>query len=61
VTGWGQDDDKEKANAAGFDRHFTKPVNPQQVEEVLVEFLQERALSTGRSAGGHPPGLKSNW
>jgi two-component system, sensor histidine kinase len=45
VTGWGQDDDKEKAKAAGFDRHFTKPVNPQHVEEVLAEFLQPHARS----------------
>jgi CheY-like chemotaxis protein len=36
VTGWGQDDDKERAKAAGFDHHFTKPVNPEQVEDVLV-------------------------
>jgi two-component system, sensor histidine kinase len=36
VTGWGQDDDKERAKAAGFDHHFTKPVNPEQVEGVLV-------------------------
>jgi CheY-like chemotaxis protein len=39
VTGWGQHDDKEKAKAAGFDEHFTKPVLPEQVEAVLVAFL----------------------
>jgi signal transduction histidine kinase/ActR/RegA family two-component response regulator len=54
VTGWGQDDDKEKAKAAGFDRHFTKPVNPQQVEEVLAAFLQARAPVTSLAAGGYP-------
>ena len=39
VTGWGQDDDKEKAKAAGFDEHFTKPVLPEQVEAVLTAFM----------------------
>ncbi len=39
VTGWGQDDDKARARAAGFDHHFTKPVNPAAVEQVLVEYF----------------------
>jgi signal transduction histidine kinase/ActR/RegA family two-component response regulator len=43
VTGWGQHDDKEKARAAGFDEHFTKPVAPEQVEVVLEEFLRKRS------------------
>jgi signal transduction histidine kinase/CheY-like chemotaxis protein len=45
VTGWGQDDDKQRARAAGFDHHFTKPVNPEAVEQVLVAFLQARPLA----------------
>jgi PAS domain S-box-containing protein len=28
ITGWGQDADKRKAWAAGFDAHLTKPVDP---------------------------------
>jgi signal transduction histidine kinase/ActR/RegA family two-component response regulator len=39
VTGWGQEDDKEKARAAGFDRHLTKPIDPNQLEDVLTAFL----------------------
>jgi CheY-like chemotaxis protein len=27
VTGWGQDQDKEQARAAGFDHHVTKPLD----------------------------------
>ena len=27
LSGWGTEDDKRKAAAAGFDRHFTKPLN----------------------------------
>jgi len=39
VTGWGHESDKEKTRAAGFDRHFTKPVDPGLVEDVIQEFL----------------------
>ncbi|MGH8801396.1 MAG: response regulator, partial [Casimicrobiaceae bacterium] len=35
VTGWGQDGDKSRALAAGFDRHFTKPVDPERLLELL--------------------------
>jgi CheY-like chemotaxis protein len=28
LTGWGQDEDKRRARAAGFDEHLTKPVDP---------------------------------
>ena len=45
VTGWGQADDKENARAAGFDRHLTKPVDPDQVELLLSEFLKTRAAT----------------
>jgi CheY-like chemotaxis protein len=27
MTGWGQDEDKRRAAEAGFDHHFTKPVD----------------------------------
>jgi signal transduction histidine kinase/ActR/RegA family two-component response regulator len=54
VTGWGQDDDKQKAKVAGFDHHFTKPVNPDAVEEVLVAHFRNRAVPTSHAAGGYP-------
>jgi signal transduction histidine kinase/CheY-like chemotaxis protein len=47
VTGWGQADDKENARAAGFDRHLTKPVDPDQVELLLTDFLKSRAAAHG--------------
>jgi CheY-like chemotaxis protein len=28
LTGWGQESDKKRAMASGFDHHFTKPVEP---------------------------------
>jgi len=36
ITGWGQETDKEKAIAAGFDHHLTKPVDTQQLSELLA-------------------------
>jgi signal transduction histidine kinase len=36
ITGWGQDIDKERAFAAGFDHHLTKPVDPQRLVEMLT-------------------------
>ena len=35
LTGWGQDEDKRRARAAGFDHHLTKPVDPESLEALL--------------------------
>jgi PAS domain S-box-containing protein len=35
VTGWGQDSDKAQALAAGFNHHFTKPVEPERLIDLL--------------------------
>ena len=35
VTGWGQASDKARAAAAGFNHHFTKPVEPERLSELL--------------------------
>ena len=37
VTGWGQEEDKRRARAAGFDHHLTKPVDPQQLAALLTQ------------------------
>jgi PAS domain S-box-containing protein len=31
LTGWGQEEDKRRAQEAGFDEHWTKPVDPQRL------------------------------
>jgi PAS domain S-box-containing protein len=43
LTGWGQDQDKQAALAAGFDEHLTKPVDPEAVERTLVRLLSSDA------------------
>jgi PAS domain S-box-containing protein len=35
VTGWGQDEDKQRSAAAGFDGHFTKPIDAAQLQAML--------------------------
>ncbi len=35
VTGWGEQSDKDLALAAGFDHHFTKPLEPDRILELL--------------------------
>ncbi|QIE23677.1 Sensor histidine kinase RcsC [Caballeronia sp. SBC1] len=38
LTGWSQEQDKQDAAAAGFDMHFTKPVDYRRLLAVLNEF-----------------------
>ena len=35
ITGWGQEQDKRRALAAGFDQHLTKPIDPDGLETLL--------------------------
>ncbi|MGZ5083388.1 MAG: response regulator, partial [Usitatibacter sp.] len=38
VTGWGQEDDRNRAREAGFDRHLVKPANPADIETILKSY-----------------------
>jgi signal transduction histidine kinase/CheY-like chemotaxis protein len=42
VTGWGQEDDKRRAEECGFDAHIVKPVEPARLMELLASMLKER-------------------
>jgi signal transduction histidine kinase/ActR/RegA family two-component response regulator len=46
VTGWGQEEDRRKARESGFDSHFTKPLSPSALEDLLGAIAQ-RVLSAG--------------
>jgi CheY-like chemotaxis protein len=35
VTGWGPSDDSDEATAAGFDCHFTKPLDPAELRRLV--------------------------
>jgi CheY-like chemotaxis protein len=43
ITGWGQEDDRRRAREAGFDHHFTKPVD----YEALIELIEAKPLHAG--------------
>jgi signal transduction histidine kinase/ActR/RegA family two-component response regulator len=43
VTGWGQEEDRRKAREAGCDSHFTKPLSPASLDELLAK-ISERAV-----------------
>lgn len=48
LTGWGTTEDKQKAAAAGFDVHLTKPVNAELLEAAIAKVRgQLRASSSG--------------
>jgi CheY-like chemotaxis protein len=36
VTGWGQQQDQQRAKAAGFDQHFVKPVDVEKITALLA-------------------------
>jgi CheY-like chemotaxis protein len=48
VTGWGQEKDKRNSEAAGFDRHMVKPVDPQALLNTLaaLDVAKEAAPKT---------------
>jgi CheY-like chemotaxis protein len=46
ITGWGQQDDKQKAKAAGFDEHLTKPIDPSDLENRLARLLASPPASS---------------
>lgn len=37
VTGYGQEEDRRKAEEAGFDHHLTKPVNPDILQRLVAQ------------------------
>lgn len=52
LTGYGQREDRERAFAAGFDHHFVKPVDPDELNAFLVRC---------HGAGDAAPGTSGTW
>ena len=48
VTGYGQDKDRRKSLAAGFDEHMVKPISMDRVRELLDDFIRRRG---GKNVG----------
>ncbi len=39
ITGWGQPEDRRQSNEAGFDVHFTKPIDFARLHQAIVDSL----------------------
>ncbi len=47
TTGWGQADDRRKSEAAGFDAHLVKPVDPAELMRTLARLHIARGDASG--------------
>jgi len=56
LTGWGQERDRRRAWAAGFDHHLTKPVDPVQIEALLAESIEEAKHAVRKSGAASETG-----
>jgi CheY-like chemotaxis protein len=45
MTGWGRGTDRQRSNEAGFDRHLTKPVEPDELEIFLRSCASQAAVA----------------
>jgi PAS domain S-box-containing protein len=45
LTGWGQEEDRRRSIDAGFDHHFTKPVNPAVLERLIARLPRAQPLA----------------
>ncbi len=59
VTGWGQDEDRQRALQAGFDCHMVKPIDPESLTTTLAGLSAERAERVGADAMQEAAGLFS--
>ena len=52
VTGWGQEEDRQKAREAGCDSHFTRNLSHRQLEDLLAQLIAQSALEGRPSVAG---------
>ncbi len=55
LTGFGTDDDVRRSLDAGFTAHLTKPVNFEQLEQLIEDAAILRAQRAAQDAPGHAP------
>ncbi len=53
-TGWGQESDRQKAFAAGFDHHITKPVSLDLLTQLLADIARPKTSKTHNAEAGEP-------
>ena len=48
-TGWGQEEDRSRTHAAGFDHHLVKPIRHGVLMKLFAQFVaQQKVVSEGR-------------
>jgi signal transduction histidine kinase/CheY-like chemotaxis protein len=52
LTGYGQDDDRRRALAAGFDEHLVKPVEPEALGAAIASALSDQPASAEKPRPG---------
>jgi CheY-like chemotaxis protein len=50
LSGWAQDEDRTRSRDAGFDAHVAKPLDPEQLEQLLADSASSATARSG------PPG-----
>ena len=50
LTGWGQEEDRQRADRAGFDHHLVKPPDIDRLRALLVEHAASREPRSARIA-----------
>jgi CheY-like chemotaxis protein len=51
LTGWGQDRDRRRTEAAGFDRHLAKPADLETLQEVLLSAANRAGAAAATPTG----------
>ena len=51
MTGWGRDEDRAASLQYGFDGHLTKPVDFQQLKEIIRNVAVARGISSSQRLG----------
>jgi signal transduction histidine kinase/CheY-like chemotaxis protein len=51
ITGWGQDEDRARTSAAGFDAHLVKPVDPEQVRALVDRLAGPAKVGAAQATG----------
>src|SRR5215472_3102823 len=57
LTGWGQDDDRRRARAAGFDEHLVKPAELDKLRALLESATRQKGHLGSEGAGGERPAV----
>jgi CheY-like chemotaxis protein len=45
ATGWGQDEDRRRSIASGFDAHLVKPIDPRGLTRLMGELVSRAPVS----------------